>query len=132
MDHEVKRLKQSHIRLVTVRWNSKTCPEFTWEGEDQMQKKTCPRVPAYRYNSNMALLQTLDLMVHDLNRFFNEVEFVVDLDFIQRFLSYIGIALLTITGNLDTALDLKNLLSYLMDDLWASEMPVFNLSLTDG
>ncbi|GJT11565.1 putative reverse transcriptase domain-containing protein [Tanacetum coccineum] len=34
MDHEVKRLKQSRIPLVKVRWNSKRGPEFTWERED--------------------------------------------------------------------------------------------------
>ncbi|GKC64431.1 hypothetical protein Tco_1097029, partial [Tanacetum coccineum] len=39
MDREVKRLKQSHIPIVKVRWNSKRGPEFTWEREDQMQKK---------------------------------------------------------------------------------------------
>ncbi|GKE41395.1 putative reverse transcriptase domain-containing protein [Tanacetum coccineum] len=39
MDREVKRLKQSRIPIVKVRWNSKRGPEFTWESEDQMQKK---------------------------------------------------------------------------------------------
>nr|GEY86069.1 putative reverse transcriptase domain-containing protein [Tanacetum cinerariifolium] len=39
MDREVKRLKQSCIPIVKVRWNSKRGPEFTWEREDQMQKK---------------------------------------------------------------------------------------------
>nr|GEV08752.1 hypothetical protein [Tanacetum cinerariifolium] len=34
---------------------------------------------------NTAPLQTLDRMVHDLNRFFNGVKCVVDLDFIQRY-----------------------------------------------
>nr|GEW19747.1 putative reverse transcriptase domain-containing protein [Tanacetum cinerariifolium] len=38
MDREVKRLKQSRIPIVKVRWNSKRGPEFTWEREDQMQK----------------------------------------------------------------------------------------------
>ncbi|GJX39098.1 putative reverse transcriptase domain-containing protein [Tanacetum coccineum] len=36
---EVKRLKQSRIPLVKVRWNSKRDPEFTWEREDQFKKK---------------------------------------------------------------------------------------------
>nr|GEV18699.1 putative reverse transcriptase domain-containing protein [Tanacetum cinerariifolium] len=36
MDREVKRLKQSHILIVKVRWNSRSGPEFTWEREDQM------------------------------------------------------------------------------------------------
>ncbi|GJZ49407.1 putative reverse transcriptase domain-containing protein [Tanacetum coccineum] len=39
MDCEVKRLKQSHIPIVKVRWNSRRGPEYTWEREDQMQKK---------------------------------------------------------------------------------------------
>ncbi|GKB51654.1 putative reverse transcriptase domain-containing protein, partial [Tanacetum coccineum] len=36
MDREVKRLKQSRIPIVKVRWNSRRGPEFTWEREDQM------------------------------------------------------------------------------------------------
>nr|GFB36144.1 putative reverse transcriptase domain-containing protein [Tanacetum cinerariifolium] len=39
MDREVNRLKQNRIPIVKVRWNSKRGPEFTWEREDQMQKK---------------------------------------------------------------------------------------------
>ncbi|GKB61414.1 hypothetical protein Tco_0917600 [Tanacetum coccineum] len=39
MDHEVKRLNQSRIPIVKVRWNSRRGPEFTWEREDQMQMK---------------------------------------------------------------------------------------------
>nr|GFB79759.1 putative reverse transcriptase domain-containing protein [Tanacetum cinerariifolium] len=39
IDCEVKRLKQSRISLVKVRWNSKRGPEFTWEREDQFKKK---------------------------------------------------------------------------------------------
>ncbi|GKD72679.1 putative reverse transcriptase domain-containing protein [Tanacetum coccineum] len=39
MDREVKRLKQSCIPIVKVRWNSRRGPEFTWEREDQFQKK---------------------------------------------------------------------------------------------
>nr|GFC13778.1 putative reverse transcriptase domain-containing protein [Tanacetum cinerariifolium] len=39
VDREVKRLKQSRISLVKVRWNSKRGPEFTWEREDQFWKK---------------------------------------------------------------------------------------------
>ncbi|GJX83880.1 putative reverse transcriptase domain-containing protein [Tanacetum coccineum] len=39
MDQEVKRLKQSRIPIVKVRWNSRRGPEFTWEREDQIQKK---------------------------------------------------------------------------------------------
>nr|GEW54713.1 putative reverse transcriptase domain-containing protein [Tanacetum cinerariifolium] len=39
MDREVKRLKKSRILIVKAYWNSKRGPEFTWEHEDQMQKK---------------------------------------------------------------------------------------------
>nr|GEW95175.1 putative reverse transcriptase domain-containing protein [Tanacetum cinerariifolium] len=39
IDREVKRLKQSHISIVKVRWNYRRGHEFTWECEDQMQKK---------------------------------------------------------------------------------------------
>ncbi|GJU32270.1 hypothetical protein Tco_1175859 [Tanacetum coccineum] len=31
MDYEVKRLKQSCIPIIKVRWNSRRGPEFTWE-----------------------------------------------------------------------------------------------------
>ncbi|GJX42185.1 hypothetical protein Tco_0735318 [Tanacetum coccineum] len=134
---------------------------------------TSPRVPTYLDNQNTALFQTLDLSVHDLNRFFNVVEFVVDLDFIQRysksfvrhaflqirdvkhtmnsaqllrefkshdlishlklkgFPSYVSIALLMITGGLDMALDLNNLLGCLMNDLWANELTIPNFSPAD-
>nr|GEX19460.1 putative reverse transcriptase domain-containing protein [Tanacetum cinerariifolium] len=39
MDREVKRLKQSRISIVKVRWNSRRGHEYTWEREDPMQKK---------------------------------------------------------------------------------------------
>ncbi|GJV96691.1 putative reverse transcriptase domain-containing protein [Tanacetum coccineum] len=39
MDREVKHLKQSCIPIVKVHWNSRRGPEFTWEHEDQMQKR---------------------------------------------------------------------------------------------
>ncbi|GKB30116.1 putative reverse transcriptase domain-containing protein [Tanacetum coccineum] len=39
MDREVKRLKQSRIPIMKVCCNSRRGPEYTWEREDQMQKK---------------------------------------------------------------------------------------------
>ncbi|GKE57434.1 hypothetical protein Tco_1496619, partial [Tanacetum coccineum] len=39
MDREVKCLKKSRIPIVKVRWNSRRGHDFTWEHEDQMQKK---------------------------------------------------------------------------------------------
>ncbi|GJY08376.1 putative reverse transcriptase domain-containing protein [Tanacetum coccineum] len=38
-DREVKRLRQSRVPIVKVRWNSRRGPEFTWELEDQFRKK---------------------------------------------------------------------------------------------
>ncbi|GKC32599.1 putative reverse transcriptase domain-containing protein [Tanacetum coccineum] len=35
MDRKVKRLKESRIPIIKVRWNSRRGPEFTWEREDQ-------------------------------------------------------------------------------------------------
>ncbi|GJT03761.1 hypothetical protein Tco_0838223 [Tanacetum coccineum] len=39
MDREVKWLKQSHIPIVKVQWNSRRGLEFTWERKNQFQKK---------------------------------------------------------------------------------------------
>nr|GEW89821.1 putative reverse transcriptase domain-containing protein [Tanacetum cinerariifolium] len=39
MDREVKRLKQSRIPIIKVRWKSRRGPEFTCEREDQFRKK---------------------------------------------------------------------------------------------
>nr|GEU78336.1 putative reverse transcriptase domain-containing protein [Tanacetum cinerariifolium] len=39
IDREVKRLKQSCILIIKVRWNSRRVPEFTWEREDQFRGK---------------------------------------------------------------------------------------------
>ncbi|GJY96965.1 putative reverse transcriptase domain-containing protein [Tanacetum coccineum] len=41
-ERELKRLKQSRIPLVKVRWNSRRGPEFTWERKDQFRKKYLP------------------------------------------------------------------------------------------
>nr|GEZ02577.1 hypothetical protein [Tanacetum cinerariifolium] len=116
---------------------------FTLPGE----LRTSLGVPTHLDYRNTTLLQTLDLTIYDFNGFFNEVQFVVNLDFIQwrylqhnlisqlklkRFSSYVGIALLTITSSLDTALDLNYLLGCLMDDLWASELSLSNLSRVDS
>ncbi|GJW69383.1 hypothetical protein Tco_0123807 [Tanacetum coccineum] len=39
MDREVKQLRQSHIPIIKVRWNSKRGPEFTWEHKDEICAK---------------------------------------------------------------------------------------------
>nr|GEW89487.1 hypothetical protein [Tanacetum cinerariifolium] len=85
---------------------------FTLPGE----LRTSPGVPTHFDNRNTNLLQTLDLMVHDLDRFLDEVQFVVNLDFIQC---------------LDTDLDLNYFLGCLVDDLWANELSISNLNPAD-
>ncbi|GKF02229.1 putative reverse transcriptase domain-containing protein, partial [Tanacetum coccineum] len=39
MDRKVKQLRQSHVPIVKVRWNSRRGLEFIWEREDQFRKK---------------------------------------------------------------------------------------------
>nr|GEU34077.1 putative reverse transcriptase domain-containing protein [Tanacetum cinerariifolium] len=39
IDSEVKRLKQSCIPIIKVRWTSRRGPEFAWERKDQFRKK---------------------------------------------------------------------------------------------
>nr|GEV77349.1 hypothetical protein [Tanacetum cinerariifolium] len=39
MEREIKRLRQSRILIIKVRWNSKRGSEFTWEREDQFKQK---------------------------------------------------------------------------------------------
>ncbi|GJZ23266.1 hypothetical protein Tco_0560725 [Tanacetum coccineum] len=54
MDREVKRLKQSHIPIIKVRWNSRRGPEFTWERGDQFKKKYPEASYTNRASSNNA------------------------------------------------------------------------------
>nr|GFB98585.1 putative reverse transcriptase domain-containing protein [Tanacetum cinerariifolium] len=39
IDRKVKRLRNSRVLIVKVRWNFRGGPEFTWEREDQFKKK---------------------------------------------------------------------------------------------
>nr|GEZ80440.1 putative reverse transcriptase domain-containing protein [Tanacetum cinerariifolium] len=39
MDREIKKLRQSRIPIIKVRWNSRRGPEFTWEREDEIRAK---------------------------------------------------------------------------------------------
>nr|GEV38061.1 hypothetical protein [Tanacetum cinerariifolium] len=50
MDREVKRLKQSRIPIIKVRWNSRRGPEFTRERKDQFRKKTCMTLGRVEWN----------------------------------------------------------------------------------
>nr|GEX71396.1 reverse transcriptase domain-containing protein [Tanacetum cinerariifolium] len=118
---------------------------------------TSLRVPAYLDNWNMTLLQKLDLVVHDLNGFFDEMELAVDLDLIQRnnecFIRYTFFYILSIEctmhstqlfrefkkvsnrshlgkdlESLDATFHLDDLLVCLMYDFWTCELAVSNLS----
>ncbi|GJZ95783.1 hypothetical protein Tco_0668117 [Tanacetum coccineum] len=40
MDREVKKLKKRRIPIVKVCWKSRRGPEFTWEREDEMKRKS--------------------------------------------------------------------------------------------
>nr|GEY70442.1 putative reverse transcriptase domain-containing protein [Tanacetum cinerariifolium] len=53
IDREVKRLKQSRIPIVKVRWNSHRGPEYTWEREDQMKSKY-----PYLFTTNLRMNQS--------------------------------------------------------------------------
>nr|GEW26583.1 putative reverse transcriptase domain-containing protein [Tanacetum cinerariifolium] len=67
MDQEVKRLKQSRIPIIKVRWNSSRGPEFTWEREDQFWKKY-PRRSVYHFLQGVPLTHlTNQESVHDMS-----------------------------------------------------------------
>ncbi|GJT44773.1 hypothetical protein Tco_0953488 [Tanacetum coccineum] len=54
LEREIKKLRQSRIPIIKVRWNSKRGLEFTWEREDQFREKITdggvPRVIVYGYD----------------------------------------------------------------------------------
>ncbi|KAI3776128.1 hypothetical protein L1987_45891 [Smallanthus sonchifolius] len=112
-DWKVQKLRRSRIKLVKVRWNSKRGPEYTWEREDQMKTRypslfkdtpvqvnvvprvsalagcdtsklrSSSRVPSNFYYGDATLFHSLDLPVHDLNWFFDEMELIIELDFFE-------------------------------------------------
>ncbi|GJU01667.1 hypothetical protein Tco_1112005 [Tanacetum coccineum] len=47
LEIEFKKLKQSKIVIVKVRWNLKRGPKFTWEREDRMRLKSCSNAVAF-------------------------------------------------------------------------------------
>nr|GEW57058.1 putative reverse transcriptase domain-containing protein [Tanacetum cinerariifolium] len=53
MDREVNKLKQSHIPIVKVRWNSHRGPKYTWEREVQMKSKY-----PYLFTTNLRMNQS--------------------------------------------------------------------------
>nr|GEV03532.1 putative reverse transcriptase domain-containing protein [Tanacetum cinerariifolium] len=54
MEREIKRLKQSRIPLVKVRWHSRRGPEFTWEREDSFKQKY-PQIFTNRASSSTTM-----------------------------------------------------------------------------
>ncbi|GKD50066.1 hypothetical protein Tco_1279042 [Tanacetum coccineum] len=54
VERDVKKLKQRRIPLVKVRWNSRQGPEFTWEHEDQFQRKYPHLFPEHVPSSSVA------------------------------------------------------------------------------
>ncbi|GJW63358.1 ribonuclease H-like domain-containing protein [Tanacetum coccineum] len=56
VERDVKKLKQRRISLVKVRWNSQQGAEYTWEREDQFQKKYphlfSKPVPSFKWAAN--------------------------------------------------------------------------------
>nr|GEX74185.1 zinc finger, CCHC-type, retrotransposon Gag domain protein [Tanacetum cinerariifolium] len=75
-------------------------------------------------NGNTTLLQLLDLLVHNFDGLFKKVKLVINLDLIQRFTPHLGLTLLMIMCGLNSTLNLNNLLSSLVDDLWATSLAV--------
>ncbi|GKA28263.1 putative reverse transcriptase domain-containing protein [Tanacetum coccineum] len=63
MDREVKRLKQSRIPIVKVRWNSRRGPEFTWE-RDMFPSKwlNTSHLPWYSLEDQIGPLGDLSLL----------------------------------------------------------------------
>nr|GEU63883.1 hypothetical protein [Tanacetum cinerariifolium] len=77
MDREVKRLKQSHIPIIKVRWNSMRGPEFTWEREDQFRKKYPQLFTANAPSTKCRILNLEDkapLMGEDCNNLLFQLE----------------------------------------------------------
>nr|GEU99424.1 putative reverse transcriptase domain-containing protein [Tanacetum cinerariifolium] len=68
MDYEIKRLKQSHIPIIKVRWKSRRVPEFTWEREDQFHKNTWRKCMNFGLNLgiNRTRLQHYSKTLEDL------------------------------------------------------------------
>nr|GEX65356.1 reverse transcriptase domain-containing protein [Tanacetum cinerariifolium] len=63
MDREVKRLKQSRIPIVKVRWNSRRGPKFTWERGDFFRIKY-PHLFARRCVTRQAIAISCNLVQH--------------------------------------------------------------------
>ncbi|GJS91635.1 putative reverse transcriptase domain-containing protein [Tanacetum coccineum] len=98
MDREVKWLKRSRILIVKVRWNSRRGPEFTWECEDQFQKKyphlftkAAPSLSAASYESHKSkyfIHPGSDKMYHDMKKLYWWPNMKADIaTFVRKFLT---------------------------------------------
>ncbi|GKE43353.1 putative reverse transcriptase domain-containing protein [Tanacetum coccineum] len=64
MDQEVKKLKQIHIPIVKVRWNSKREPKFTWEREDKIR--------ANLHNESVSVSVSVNSIIESRDAIFDE------------------------------------------------------------
>nr|GEZ54470.1 putative reverse transcriptase domain-containing protein [Tanacetum cinerariifolium] len=90
MDREVKRLKQSRIPIIEVRWNSRRGPEFTWKREDQFKKKNLHLFTNRASSFNMLGLRKVSVTsvisldnsysIWNLNKLFTH--FIMSLDYL--------------------------------------------------
>ncbi|GJX13395.1 putative reverse transcriptase domain-containing protein [Tanacetum coccineum] len=63
-DQEVKKLKQIHIPIVKVRWNSKREPKFTWEREDKFR--------ANLHNESVSVSVSVNSIIESRDTIFDE------------------------------------------------------------
>nr|GEW61997.1 putative reverse transcriptase domain-containing protein [Tanacetum cinerariifolium] len=67
LTREVKRLKQSRIPIVKVRWNSRRGPEFTWEREDFFRSKYAAMIDVHFIEAPTSALSQFTLL--SINRY---------------------------------------------------------------
>ncbi|GJZ60857.1 putative reverse transcriptase domain-containing protein [Tanacetum coccineum] len=95
IDREVKRLKQSRIPIIKVRWNLRRGPEFTWERKDQ-------------FKNNMARGKSGGLIpMWDPNSFVKDDiwcddAFIIDVDNFPSFIDNFGLIDLPLGGHFFT------------------------------
>nr|GEU51329.1 putative reverse transcriptase domain-containing protein [Tanacetum cinerariifolium] len=68
MDQEIKKLRQSHIPIVKVQWNSKRGPIFTWEHEDEIRanvSQMCDKKNSILLTDTACVVLSLDIKLTD-------------------------------------------------------------------
>ncbi|GKD42662.1 putative reverse transcriptase domain-containing protein [Tanacetum coccineum] len=66
IDRDVKRLKQSRIPIVKVRWNFRRGPELTWEREDQFRTKETVIIQNFQLRMTKVIKEEFEKL-EDLN-----------------------------------------------------------------